>query len=84
MFGPTGLGVLILINRQLVFREALSRLFVRQRANALGAKSIARIREGLLANDPFTSQVLSVRVCEWQQIAGVKDALRVDGLFELA
>jgi hypothetical protein len=38
MFGPTGLGVLILINRQLVFREALSRLFVRQRANALGAK----------------------------------------------
>ena len=38
MFGPTGLGVLILINRQLMFCEALTRLFVRQCANTLGAK----------------------------------------------
>jgi len=76
MFGPTGLGVLILINRQLVFREALSRLFVRQRANALGAKIDRQNQRGF--------QVLSVRVCEWQQIAGVKDALRVDRLLELA
>ena len=46
--------------------------------------SIAKISEGSLAGDPFKSQALSIRLCDWQQVAGVEDALRIDGLLELA
>ena len=46
-------------------------------------KSIAKIREGSLTADPFTSQALSVRIFKWEQIAGIQDTLRVDGKLKL-
>jgi hypothetical protein len=67
-----------------MFRAAFARLCVGQRADALGAKIDRQNQEDSLADDSFTSQALSIGVCGWEKVAGVKDALRVNGLLKLA